>query len=114
MTLRTGEVGPTDVAVRNDEPGKTVDSTWPPQKVILKDGPAEIVAAVPPGGKGSPSDTLTINVLEMARRRPLKAADLSSALNMSLEEVESLIKGLLIKGHLRRQEYSGEIYYLHP
>jgi hypothetical protein len=46
MALPTGEVGPTDVAVRNDEPVKTVDSTWPPPKVILKDGPAEIVAAV--------------------------------------------------------------------
>jgi wyosine [tRNA(Phe)-imidazoG37] synthetase (radical SAM superfamily) len=74
---------------------------------------AEIVAAVPLGRKGSPSDMLAINVLEMARRRPLRAADLSSALNMSLEDVESLIKGLLIKGHLRRQEHSGEVYYLH-
>jgi hypothetical protein len=46
MAIPIGEVGPTDAAVRNDEGVKTEDSTWPPQKVILKDGPAGSVEAV--------------------------------------------------------------------
>jgi hypothetical protein len=34
------------------------------------------------------------------------------ALGLSAEEVESLIKGLVVKGHLRSHVHQGEIYYL--
>jgi hypothetical protein len=29
-----------------------------------------------------------------------------------LDEVEDLVKGLVIKGYIRKQEHSGEIYYV--
>jgi hypothetical protein len=29
-----------------------------------------------------------------------------------MEDVEDMLKGLLIKGYVLQQEYSGEIYYL--
>ena len=73
---------------------------------------AEIVAAAPSTKKGTAFDALTINVLEMARRRPIRADDLATVLDMTLDETESLIQGLIIKGRLREQKHSGEVYYL--
>jgi wyosine [tRNA(Phe)-imidazoG37] synthetase (radical SAM superfamily) len=51
-------------------------------------------------------------MLEMARRRPLRVKDMASTLGLPAHEVESMVKGLLIKGYLRRQEHSGEIFYV--
>jgi len=51
-------------------------------------------------------------MLEMARRRPLRIKDMAGALGLSVDEVESMVKGLLIKGYLRRQDHSGEIFYM--
>jgi DNA-binding IclR family transcriptional regulator len=49
----------------------------------------------------------------MARRRPVTTADIAKALNRPLEDVESAVKGLVIKGYLRHQEHLGETYYSH-
>lgn len=73
---------------------------------------AEIIADAPLKKKKGPHDSLDTTVLEMARRRPLRAADIAHVLNMGLGEVEGLIKGLLLKGVLRQQEHSGEVYYV--
>ena len=51
-------------------------------------------------------------LLETARRRPLRIKDMAGSLGMSVEEVEGMVKGLLIKGYLRRQDHSGEIFYI--
>jgi len=51
-------------------------------------------------------------MLEMARRRPLRMKDMASSLGLPMDEVESMVKGLLIKGYLRRQDHSGEVFYM--
>ncbi len=50
-------------------------------------------------------------LLETVRRRPLREKDMADSLGLSLEEVEGMVKGLLLKGYLNRQEHSGEIFY---
>ena len=73
---------------------------------------AEIVAEgrerLSAGGK----DGLEEKIMDMAKRRPLRSADISRALGVSINEIENLVKALSIKGFLLRREYSGEIYYL--
>ena len=71
----------------------------------------EIIAGVPIKQKGRPYNSLANTVLDMARRRPLRAVDVANALNMPLEEVGRLIKGLRIKGFIHQQEHSGEVFY---
>jgi wyosine [tRNA(Phe)-imidazoG37] synthetase (radical SAM superfamily) len=73
---------------------------------------AEIIADAPLKQKSGQYDSLDTTVLEMARRRPVRAVDLAHVLNMSLGEVEGIITGLLMKGSLRQQEHSGEVYYV--
>ena len=51
-------------------------------------------------------------LLEMVRRRPLRMKDMANSMGLSIDEVESMVKGLLIKGYLRCQEHSGEIFYV--
>ena len=72
---------------------------------------AEIIAEAPLRHKRRRDDALGATVLEMARRRPLRAVDVAKVFSMSVEEVEDLMKSLEIKGVLHRQEHSGEVYY---
>ncbi|UCF85407.1 MAG: radical SAM protein [Desulfobacteraceae bacterium] len=73
---------------------------------------AEIVAEIPVEGMGKKSDSLACELLDMIKRRPLKPIDISNVLDLSLADVEDLVKGLLIKGYIRKQEHLGETYYL--
>lgn len=73
---------------------------------------AEIIAEVPVLGDRRREDSVLGDLLEMVRRRPLTSVDIANSLNLSIEEVEGLVKGLLIKGYIRQQEHSGDIYYL--
>jgi wyosine [tRNA(Phe)-imidazoG37] synthetase (radical SAM superfamily) len=73
---------------------------------------AEIVAETPSVLTGVKTDIPVKELLEMLRRRPLRPVDISTALKLSMEDVEDMLKGLLIKGYVLQQEYSGEIYYL--
>jgi wyosine [tRNA(Phe)-imidazoG37] synthetase (radical SAM superfamily) len=73
---------------------------------------AEIVSEAPVKGKSRGEDSLVNGFLDIVKRRPLKPVDIANALGLSTEEVEALIKGLLIKGHIRKQEHGGDIYYL--
>jgi wyosine [tRNA(Phe)-imidazoG37] synthetase (radical SAM superfamily) len=79
---------------------------------IFFGGNTEIVSGDPVTGKGKNRDSMAISLLDMIRRRPLKPVDISNTLSLSLEEVEDLVKGLVIKGYIRKQEHSGEIYYV--
>ncbi len=73
---------------------------------------AEIIAGRPVKARAGEDGHRIDSLLEMVKRRPLRTEDIASSLKLSMEEVGDLIKGLLIKGYLRRQEHLGEIYYL--
>jgi len=73
---------------------------------------AEIIAHAPLRQKGGQYDSLVNAVLEMAKRRPVSAVDIANVLDVSLEEVEALIKGLLIKGKICEQRHGGEVFYI--
>lgn len=72
---------------------------------------AEIIAEAPLKHIMRKHDALSATVLEMARRRPLRALDVAKIFDMPVEEVEGLIESLEIKGALHQQEHSGEVYY---
>ena len=74
-------------------------------------GKAEIIVGSFNKQKNGLYDSLDDTVLEMARRRPIRVADISNVLNLSMEEVERLIKKLIIKGALHKKEHSGEAFY---
>ena len=70
------------------------------------------IADVSPKGKTGRHEVFLNALAEMAKRRPLRALDVSNVLEVPLEEAERLIKGLMIKGGLRRQEHAGEVFYV--
>ncbi|MBN1831148.1 MAG: radical SAM protein [Deltaproteobacteria bacterium] len=73
---------------------------------------AEIIAQTPLRNGRWEDETAYATILEMAKRRPVRARDVANACGISLEEAESLIKGLFVKGALRQQEHEGEVYYM--
>jgi wyosine [tRNA(Phe)-imidazoG37] synthetase (radical SAM superfamily) len=72
---------------------------------------SEIIAGTPVGTGQWQRDTLSEDIIEMVKRRPLRIVDISMSLGMPGDEIEPVIKGLLIKGYIIRQEHLGEIYY---
>ena len=72
---------------------------------------AEIIAEAPLRGGGQ-QDSMVESILEMAKRRPLRASDIAILFNMPLEEAEGVIQGLRMKGTLRQEEHLGEVYYM--
>ena len=73
---------------------------------------AEIVADVSVKRGLGKEDSKTRSLLDMVRRRPLRPVDIANSMALPLDDAEALVKGLLIKGHLRKQEHSGNTYYL--
>jgi len=73
---------------------------------------SEIIAEIPAKIKTRTEEHLIRSLLDMVKRRPLKQIDIVNALGLSTDETEDLIKGLLIKGYIRRQSHSGDIYFL--
>jgi wyosine [tRNA(Phe)-imidazoG37] synthetase (radical SAM superfamily) len=73
---------------------------------------AEIVVDIGAAQGAMARDTKAKGLLEMVRRRPLRLKDIANSMGLSIDEVESMVKGLLIKGYLRRQDHSGEIFYM--
>jgi wyosine [tRNA(Phe)-imidazoG37] synthetase (radical SAM superfamily) len=57
-------------------------------------------------------DALINDFLSMVKRRPLRSVDIANALGISINETEDLVKGLMLKGKIRSQKHSGDIYYL--
>jgi wyosine [tRNA(Phe)-imidazoG37] synthetase (radical SAM superfamily) len=57
-------------------------------------------------------DTLFAQVLEMAKRRPVRAADVANALGVPLGEVKSLLKRLEEGGSLHSREHGNDTYYI--
>ena len=75
-------------------------------------GKAEIIAQTPLQNTGGEEDTVNTTILEMAKRRPVRVRDVANVCGISLEEADSLIKDLVVKGTLRQQKHEGEIYYM--
>ena len=73
---------------------------------------AEIIAQTPLKHRRGEDDTVNATILEMAKRRPVRARDVANVCDIPLEEADSLIKGLVVKGALRQQEHEGEVYYM--
>jgi len=73
---------------------------------------AEIVAHSPRNKSAGRADSRIAAVIEMARRRPVRAVDISSTLDIPVEETERMMKGMVIKGHVRLKEHGGEKFYI--
>ena len=73
---------------------------------------AEIIAEAPLSKGWGQYDTMVESILEMAKRRPLRASDIATLFDMPLQEAEGVVKGLEIKGTLRQKEHLGEVYYM--
>ena len=72
---------------------------------------AEIIAdAFPKKGSGR-YDSRAETITEMAKRRPVTVSDIAGVLNMTSGEIKGILKGLLIKGVIRKREHDGEIFY---
>ena len=95
-----------------DPHAKSLDRTRLEEIKLYLGTSAQIVADIPLRDVEKQTDSLARNFLEMVRRRPLRQQDAASSLGLSVEDVEDLVKGLLIKGFVRQQEHSGEIFYL--
>jgi len=75
-------------------------------------GPAaEIVAGG--GGPSSASfrESPAERLLATLHRRPLTRREIAGIMDISLEEVDSITKGLLLKGELEGKEFGGEFYF---
>ncbi len=72
---------------------------------------AEIIANKPRILSETPQEDKIRHILGMIRRRPVREIDICNALGIDADEVQSIIKGLLIKGMILRYEYLGETYY---
>jgi len=75
---------------------------------------AEIAAHTPFEEQEVEYDFPAKTVLEMIKRRPVRDIDIANVLNMRLGEVEGLIKGLLLKGLIRKHKHSGDVFYRIP
>ena len=73
---------------------------------------AEIIANTPIRQHIGKYDSDADAIIEMARRRPISNDDIAGVLNIELMDLEGLLKGLLIKGYIRKQEHDGEVYYI--
>lgn len=95
-----------------DSCAKALDSTRLEEIKLFLGERAEIVVDMGAEKGWMKLDTKGEGLLEMVRRRPLRPKDMANSLGLTIDEVESLVRGLLIKGYLRRQDHSGEIFYM--
>ena len=95
-----------------DRSAKALDSRRLQEIKLFLGERAEIVVDIKTAQGALKGHAKSEEMLEMARRRPVRIKDMANSLGLSVEEVESMVKGLLIKGYLRRQDHSGEIFYM--
>lgn len=79
--------------------------------MIFLGGPAEIIAETLFEGGGAYKGERTSAVLEMAKRRPVRAMDIARGLGMQVKDVEGLINGLTVKNLLRSVQHDDDVYY---
>jgi wyosine [tRNA(Phe)-imidazoG37] synthetase (radical SAM superfamily) len=97
---------PVDIRARRLEPERLEELKlfFGKQAEIIAENLAEVKKWTDAGPSGE--------ILEMIKRRPLRLTDMSKALSLSVEEIEEIVKALLIKGYIVEKNYSNEIYYL--
>lgn len=96
----------------SDSKAKALDSRQLGEIKIFFGEKAEIIAHVPLKQGEGPSSSPYNTILETAKRRPVRAIDIAHILNKSPDDVEKLLKGLLIKGAIQRQKHDGEWFYV--
>ena len=95
-----------------DRSAKALDSRRLQEIKLFLGERAEIVVDVGAAQGALKGHAKSEEMLEMARRRPVRIKDMANSLGLTMDEAESMVKGLLIKGYLRRQDHSGEIFYM--
>ena len=73
---------------------------------------AEIVVDVPLAKQALMRDSRAKALVDMVKRRPLTLQDMADSLGLSIDGVQDMVKGLIIKGYIVEKEHSGEIFYL--
>jgi len=96
----------------SDSRAKSLDRERLEEIRLLFGKNAEVIAATPFGKEGLSGQSSAKSLLDTVKRRPLRAMDIVNSLDLDPDDVNDLIKGLLIKGYIRKQEHSGEIFYL--
>jgi wyosine [tRNA(Phe)-imidazoG37] synthetase (radical SAM superfamily) len=71
----------------------------------------EIIADRQRKSKDQRFDALFAQVLEMAKRRPVRATDVANALNVPLGKVKNLLRTLEKSGSLRSSEHGSDTFY---
>ncbi|MFC1495405.1 radical SAM protein [Thermodesulfobacteriota bacterium] len=74
-------------------------------------GNTEIIASVPLKGRENIPDSKLEQLIEMMKRRPVTANDISKTLNIEKDETERLVKELRIKGRIKEQDFGDDLYY---
>jgi len=72
---------------------------------------AEVIAYRRRISKGVKGDKIS-HIVEMIKRRPVSAKDISDAMGIDIDEVHSIIKGLMIKGIISFYDHLNETYYI--
>jgi wyosine [tRNA(Phe)-imidazoG37] synthetase (radical SAM superfamily) len=96
----------------SDSRAKPLDRERLDDVMLLFGKNAEVIAGTPVSKEMLNVQTSAEILLDTLKRRPLRAVDMVNSLDLDPDEVDDLIKGLLIKGYIHRQEHSGEIFYL--
>jgi len=73
---------------------------------------AEIIAGISSNKKAGEFDPQFKAIIEMAKRRPITAADIAGVLDITLDESERILKGFLLKGTIKKQEHEREVFYI--
>jgi len=73
---------------------------------------AEVVADIPLRQRQQFYDSMIKAVLETAKRRPFRELDVARVLDIPSEKAGRIIKGLMIKGALRRDKHRGEVSFI--
>lgn len=74
-------------------------------------GNTEIIAGKPLKSRENIFDSKVEHLMEMVKRRPVTADDISKALNIKKDETERLVKGLKIKGRIQEQGHGESVFY---
>lgn len=71
----------------------------------------EIIASVPLRSRADKPDSKVGRIIEMIKRRPVTADDISNSLNLKKVETERFLKELMIKGHIQEQKHKDNLFY---
>ncbi len=74
-------------------------------------GNTEVIASKPLKSREGIADSKLGHVIEMMKRRPVTADDISKSLNINEEETKRLIKELRIKGWIQEQGHGNHLFY---